>query len=198
MSTDTLGEKSVMADKLYELINDRYPSESIVLINQAIAFAEEYYVKIDHPTGKPYIQYALEVANNLVELHPDPIVLAAALIYPPPPVEASVLPVLKKTFKNQKELLALMNDILHLGQLEWSAWPLPLEQHELKGRKEILQKMYHLAIDDLVVDSETLQSEKAFHFQKKEKQVENLIRMFFASANNIHALIIKLVDRLHF
>src|SRR5579863_8071925 len=99
MSIDTLRERHVIAKKLIEYVKEQYSDESVVLVNQAITFAEEYYAKFDHPTGKPYIQYALEVANNLVELHPDPIVLAATFIYPPPPVEADVLPVLKKTFK---------------------------------------------------------------------------------------------------
>ena len=143
--------------------------KALSFFKKAVAFAVEHYAEIIHPTGKSYIYYAIEVANNLVELHPDPIVIAAALIYPPPPVEEKVLPALKKSFKNQKELVALVDCILHLGQLQWSAWPLSPEQHELRGRKEILQKMYHLAIDDLSMDKETLQSEAAFHFQKKEK-----------------------------
>jgi len=188
----------VIVKKLIEHIREQYSGESVALVNQAITFAEEHYTLIVHPTGKSYVQYAIEVAVMLDELRLNPIVISAALVYPPPPVEEKVLPDLKKAFKNQKELLALVDGILHLGQLEWSAWSLSLEQHELRGRKEILQKMYHLAIDDLSMDKETSQSEAAFHFQKKEKQVENLIRMFFATANNIHALIIKLVDRLHF
>ena len=198
MSIDTLRETFVIAEKLIEHVKERCSDENLALVKQAITFAEEHYALIVHPTGKPYIQYAIEVARMLDDLHLDPIVISTALVYPPPPVEEKTLPDLKKTFKNQKELLALVDDILHLGQLEWSAWSLPPEQHELKGRKEILQKIYRLAIDDLVMNEETLQSEIAFHFQKKEKQVENLIRMFFASANDIHALIIKLVDRLHF
>lgn len=175
MSINAFRETYVIAEKLFEHVKERYSEESLILVKQAVAFAEENYALIAHPTGKPYIQYAIEVAINLIEFRLDPIVISAALVYPPPPVEEKALPALKKTFKNQKELLALVDDILHLGQLEWSAWSLLSEQHELKGRKEILQNMYHLAIDDLVMNEETLQSE--FHFQKKEKQVENLNRI---------------------
>ena len=46
--------------------------------------------------------------------------------------------------------------------------------------------------------SEDLKLLEATHFQKRENQVENLIRMLFAVTRDVRALIIKLADRLLF
>ena len=187
-------------EKLIEHIKGHFRDEDLDLIKRACAFAEDHSATIIHPIGKPYIQYVSEVAIRLADLRADPTAISAAIIYPPPIVTAEKdLQDLRQKFKIEKELVNLVEEMLHLDHLEWGVWPATLEQSESRARKEILQKMFLLAIDEAINDNQeqSALTTTAVHFQKKEKQIENLVRMFLAAATDIRALIIKLADRLY-
>jgi guanosine-3',5'-bis(diphosphate) 3'-pyrophosphohydrolase len=197
MFVRTSRETYVTTEKLIEHIKEHFSQGDLDLVKRAYAFAEEHYASLVHPIGKPYLQYASEIALRLTDLHTDVITISAAIIYPPPSITGKVLDDLKKYFRNEKELITLIEDILHLNQLEWDIWPITSEQNELGERREILRKMFLLAIDETKGEGQEQFSRTAVHFQKREKQVENIIRMFLA-ATDIRALFIKLVDRLLF
>ena len=201
MVTGTLGVMPVTTEKLLEQVQEQFAAEDLVLLKRACAFAEEHYAHVAHPIGKPYTLYAAEVASKLHDLHADPTLISATMIYPPPSATAKVLDVLKKAFKDKDELVKLVEEIHHFERLEWNAWSTSPDQNESKQareRREILQKMFFLAIDEMDCEGQERISQTALHFQKKEKQIENLIRMFLAATTDIRALIFKLVDRLHF
>jgi len=185
-------------EELVKIVQQHFPSGNLDLIRSAYAFAEEQYTGLVHPTDKTYLQFSGSVAKYLAESGFEPSVVAASLICPSPPVEGKLLDVLKKKFRGEDELLELVEEVLDISNLEWRTWPSPKAQYEFKERGEILQKMFLLAVDE--TKSEDLEQNPltVIHFQKKERQVENLIRMFLAAATDIHALVIKLVDRLYF
>jgi GTP diphosphokinase / guanosine-3',5'-bis(diphosphate) 3'-diphosphatase len=187
----------VSSEKLIEYVQDHFSESDVGLVKRACDFAEHFYAGIKHPTGKSYTNYTLAVAQFLADLGSVPLVIAAATIIPPLPIASQVLPELNQKFKDQDKLVMLVKEILSLTSLEWDIWSAPSEQNEDREQREILRKMYLLAIDDSVAEEHELNSSTS-HFQKKEKQVENLIGMFMAATDDILALIIKLADRLHF
>ncbi len=193
--------KSETTGKLIEHLQKSFPQEGdLGLFKRCSIFAGEHYAHIDHPVGKPYIQYASDLAVRLCDIHTDPILIAAALLFPPPTAQEQVLDEIRNDFKDRKELVELIEDIMCLERLEWNAWSASLEAraaHEGKERLAVLHKMFFLAIDENSIEHSGQQAE-ADHFQKREKQVENIIRMFLATATDIRALIFKLADRLYF
>lgn len=194
----TLKETKVAAVELIGIVEKNFPLENLGLIRSAITFAEEQYTDLVHPTGKKYIQYALLVAKYLAESGSEPAVVAASIIFPPPPVEEKILELIKKKFKGENELLDLIEEVLYISHLEWGTWSSAQAQKEFKDREDILQKMFVLAVDAAKSEDQVQNPHVVVHFQKKEKQVENLIRLFLAAATDIRALVIKLVDRLYF
>src|SRR5947209_8152444 len=104
---------------------------------------------------------------------------------------------LEKEFKGENELLELVKEVLHVGNLEWNIWSNIPEHGESAERGEILHKMFLLAIGEAENEKQAQDISRVVHFQKQEKQVENLIRMFLVAANDYRALIIKLADRLY-
>ena len=185
-------------EKLIEYVQGHFHQKDLELIKRSCVFAEDHYATIVHPIGKPYIQYASEVAIILANLRANALAISAALIYPPPLVSRTVLNTFRQKFKSEHELVTLLEGILHFDQLEWNVWPTTQEHTESRERKEILRKIYLLAIDETKSEDQEQNSLMAVHFQKREKQVENLIRMFLAATTDIRALIIKLADRLLF
>lgn len=200
MSVDsiTLKETNMTIEELVELVQRQFPSANTDLIRRAYAFAEEHYAGLIHPTNKSYIQFASSVAKYLAETGAEPPVVAASIICPPSPVEQKILDLLKKKFKSERELLELVEEAVNVSNLEWRSWSSTKEQQAFKERGDILQKMFLLAIDKTKDEVQEQSSLTASHFQKKERQIENLIRMFLVSATDIRALVIKLVDRLCF
>lgn len=198
MSIGTLKETYVTTEKLLERLEEHFHQRDLDLVKRACAFTEEHFADLVHPTGQPYIQYAFSVAKLLADLGSKSTVICAAIACPPPSVEEDVLDELRKVFKNEEELLELIGEVLHLSQLQWDVWPIGQEHNESRERKEILQKMFLLAINEVNSEDQGQSSLTAAHFQKREKQVENLIRMFLAAATDIRALIIKLADQLLF
>lgn len=188
-------EMCVTSERLIELAQENFTQSDIALIRRACAFADEHYASIKHPTGKPCHEYAFSVAKLLVDFGSTPTVICAAIICPPPVTEKNLAD-LKNVFKDQKELVNLVEEILRLNKLEWGVWTATL-QNEVSERRAILRKMFLLAIDDTKCENPESSSLAALHFQKKEKQVENLIRMFLAEVTDIRAIVIKLFDRLH-
>ncbi len=201
MVTDSPGKPQLTTENLLERLQEHFSSEDFELLQRAWAFAKEHYATLVHPIGKSYLLYTAEVANRLSDLHADPMLIAAGMIYPPPPVALKILDSLKKNFKDKKDLIQLMEEIRRFDRLEWNIWPVASEQceaKEVKERREILQKMFLLSIDDNESDEQEHLPHTALHFQKKEKQIENTIRMFLAATTDIRALIFKLVERLYF
>lgn len=168
------------------------------LIRRAWDFAESRYVSFYHPTGKPFLQYTLRVARILVDLGSAPIVIAAALVFPPLPHYKAIITDLKDSFSDQPELINLVEELFTLSQLEWDVWPETFRSQDEKLRKEVLLKMYLLTSEETKDDDVAQTLLKAVHFQKREKQVENIIRMLLASVTDVRSLIIKLADRLYF
>jgi len=191
-------ETYVATERLIEHIQGHFTHSDLELVKRACAFAEDHYANIEHPSGEHYIQYAAEVAIRLDDLNADPIAVSAVMIYPPPPATAKALDDLGKEFNDRIELVNLIQEIVRLGNLEWNIWSVSSETNEAGERRATLLKMYLLALDEPKSDDQKTGFLTAVHFQKKEKQVENLIRMFLATVTDIRALIIKLVDRLHF
>jgi len=185
-------------EKLIEHLREHFTQKDLDIIQSACTFAAEQYVSISHPTGKSYIQYASEVARLLADLNAEPIVIAAAIIYPPPHANFDVLEEIKKEFKNESVLIKLVEEVHYLNHYEWNIWPVLEENDTIQDRQEILRKMFLLAIEDTNCEDEKLNLLTATHFQKREKQAENLIRMLFAKTTDIRALLIKLADRLLF
>lgn len=198
MSIKTPTETYVTTARLIEPIQDHLSSKDRELVERACTFAKDRYGNIAHPAGKPYIEYVSEIALMLMDLKADPVVISAAMISPPPFLERPVVDELKKIFKGEDELLELVEEVLQISRLEWGVWPPEQIPYETKERREILQKMLLLATDEMNCQTPEQNPLTAIHFQKKEKQVENLIRMFLAAATDIRALVIKLVDRLFF
>src|SRR5947209_7860500 len=194
MATETY----IPTEKLLEYVQDRFSQDDVDLVRRACAFAEDRYVTIRHPIGRSYFEYALVVAKILFDLGSTPIVIAAAIIYPPSPIYAKFFNELKVAFKDLEELVRLVEEIFRLSKLEWDVWPNRSESHEVQERKEVLLGMFLLAIDEEKNEDQERHALTAAHFQKKEKQIENIIRMFLAEVKDIRALIIKLADRLHF
>ncbi len=198
MSVETLRENYVTVEELIETVQASFPSGNLGLVRRACDFAQEHYRDLRHPTDKSYIQYAITVANYLAETGSEPAVVAAALICPPPLVEGKVFDILRKNFKGEDELLELVEEILQISHLEDGVWPSTYVQNESRERKEILRKMFLLAVDEAGTQTNGQNLLTAVHFQKKERQLENLISMYLAAATDIRALVIKLVDRLYF
>ena len=198
MSVETLRENYVTVEELIATVQASFPSGNLGLVRRACDFAQEHYRDLTHPTDKSYIQYAITVANYLAETGSEPAVVAATLICPPPSVEGKVFDILKKNFKGEDELLELVEEAVQISHLEDGVWPSTYAQNESRERKEILRKMFLLAVDEPRTQTNGQNPITAVHFQKKERQLENLISMYLAAATNIHALIIKLVDRLYF
>jgi RelA/SpoT family (p)ppGpp synthetase len=185
-------------EKLFEQFNNLLPQESLELVRQAYDFAEAHYANIDHPVGEAYLQYASEIALRLSELCFDPMLVVAAFLYPPPFMKEQILREIKRHFPQQ---FSLVEDIARLECLEWSPWLASLSGKLTgteKERSEVLHNMFLLAIGDDQEEVPTPDLLAAVQFQKKEKQVENIVRMFLTSVDDIQALIFKLVDRLHF
>lgn len=198
MTVETLAEKHVvLEEELIKQLQGFYPVEDLALIKRAYTFAKEHYAQLAHPIDGPYLQHAFDVAKYLAEFGSEPVVVAAALICPPPPTERKVYDELKKGFRGENELLELIEQELNISQLEWGIWPLSQDHGESKERDEILHKMFLQVTDEVKDQIQEPDSLAAAHFQKKEKQIENLIRMFLAEATDIRALIVKLVDRLY-
>src|SRR5215469_552632 len=198
MSVETLRENCLTVEELIEALQASFPAGNLGLIWRAYGFAQEHYRDLLHPTAKSYIQYAITVANYLAETGSEPAVVAAALICPPPSVEGKVLDVLRKNFKGEDELLEVVEEVLQISHLEDGIWPSTHIQMESGERKEILRKMFLLAVEEAGTQTNGQHPLTAVHFQKKERQLENLISMYLAAATDIHALVIKLVDRLYF
>jgi GTP diphosphokinase / guanosine-3',5'-bis(diphosphate) 3'-diphosphatase len=198
MSVETLRENYITVEELIKTVQASFPSVNLGLVWHARDFAQDHYRDLIHPTDKSYIQYAITVANYLAEAGSEPAVVAAALICPPPPVEGKVFDILRKNFKGEDELLELVEEVLQISHLEDGVWPSTHAQNESRERKEILRKMFLLAVDEAGTQTNGQNLLTAAHFQKKERQLENLISMYLAAATDIRALVIKLVDRLYF
>lgn len=189
-------ETHQVTEKLIEHIKERFHEEDLELIMKAYNFARISYAQVKHPLGMPYIDYATEVAVTLVDLLLDPVLISAALIYPPPHVSNKVLDDIRKSFKDTNGLVRLIEETLHLNHFEMSPWSINTEQDTFKERNEILRKMFLLTIEES--DSGSQEHQVGVFFQSKEKQTENLIRMFFDLITDVRALLIRLTDYLCF
>ncbi len=185
------------SEQLIEDILKCFPDERD-LIRRAWDFAESHYGSSRHPTGKPYLEYMLRVAKILVDLGSVPIVVAATIVNPPLPQYADILDDLKSIFSDQLELVRLVEELFSVSGLELDVWPNHSEGKEARVRKEVLLKMYLLTIEGAESGDPEQNLLKAVHFQKREKQVENIIRMFLANVTDVRALIINLAERLYF
>ena len=192
-------ETYAATEKLIKHLQAHCSQSDLDLVRRACVFAEERYCSIIHPTDKPYIQYISEVAMHLYGLNAGPIAVCAAMIYPPPIVAEKVLDDIKTQFENEQKLVRLVQEMLYLSQFEWDIWQVPLDSNENKERRQTLKKMFLLAIDEAKSEpQEHFSLTTVSEFQKKEKQVENIIRLFLAAGTDIRALVNMLADRLYF
>jgi GTP pyrophosphokinase len=184
-------------EELIGYIREHFRAKELDLVENAYAFATVHYTHITHPAGRPFVEYALHVATLLTNLGAKALIVSTALLFPPPSIIKSALDDLEKEFKGENELLELVKEVLRIGNLEWDIWSNIPEQSESRERKEILHKMFLLAIGEAEQEDQAQDISRVAHFQKQEKQVENLIRMFLVAATDYRALIIKLADRLY-
>jgi RelA/SpoT family (p)ppGpp synthetase len=196
-------ETLVTIDELLAYLRKRedFSQQELALLEDACAFAQHHYTHLTHPTGNPYLPYACGVARILTSLGADAPIVAATLLYPPPPVAATVVDELRKQFQSRPDLLSLIDELFHLDHLEWDIWttqPDRCASHACKEHRKIIRKMYLLTIDEITggdaVESQT--DAAAAHFQKREKQISNLMNMFFVAVSDFRPLMIKLADRL--
>lgn len=138
------------------------------MVKQACTFAKDHYVNLAHPTGKSYIQYAFEVALMLDEVRADLKVITATIICPPPFVQQKVLEDLKLKFTG--EIQELVEELIHLGRLEWDIWSIAPEQSELNEQRDILQKMFYLAITETKNKDQAEVSTMMIWFQKEKSR----------------------------
>jgi GTP diphosphokinase / guanosine-3',5'-bis(diphosphate) 3'-diphosphatase len=197
MLIGTFEKRLDTSEEQIRYIREHFLAKELDLVERVYAFAKAHYTHITHPTAKPFVEYALHVATLLTNLGANAAIVAAALLYPPPSLIRSALDDLEKVFKGENELIELVKDVLHIGDLEWDVWSAVSEQSEAKERREILRKMFLLATDKAEGEDQAQDISRVTHFQKQEKQVENLIRMFLVAATDYRALIIKLADRLY-
>ncbi len=188
-------ETNLSGEELIEELRKRFFPGEVSLIEQAYTFAQEHYAALRHPTGKPYLEYVLGIADLLANSDSLPLVIAASIVNPPLPEYDAVLEDLKRDFARQEDLVKLVEELFRLSKFEWDTWYPPLTTQEEKDRKEVLLKMFLVAIGD--TESDEYEALTAPYFQKKEKQIENIVRMFLAEVNDTRALLIKLADRLH-
>ena len=185
MVIETPKKYYVTAEELNKGAEEYLSGEDLYLFNRACA-----YVTGSSP-GQ--LQYVFGVTKILVDLRLDLLTILAALVWYLPSVVEIMTEHSRKFFKG--EVLELVEEVQHLGRIEWNNWMTSVGYNKPPNRKEILKKMFLLAIgpNEEVAQESVLMSD----FQKLEKQAENLTRLFLASAS-IHALIIKLADRLYF
>src|SRR5260221_11871862 len=170
MSVETLRENYVTVEELIATVKASFPSGNLGLVRRACDFAQEHYRDLIHPTNKSYIEYAITVANYLAETGSAPAVVAAALICPPPPVEGKVFDILRKNFKGEDELLELVEEAVQISHLEDGVWPSSHAQNESRERKEILRKMFLLAVDEAGNQKKMPKPPTPGHFSKKKKK----------------------------
>lgn len=192
---------SSLTENLLEFIEERFLSRfhplDLDLLKNSCAFAEKHYANVIHPTTKQYTEYILLVAKYLIELGANSVLVSAAVICLSPSVTKQVVDDLKSVFKNEHELLKLVNEVFHFSRFEWNSRLGYSDDKEPEVRQAILKKMYLLALGETNNSKDLRDLPSILHFQKKERQAENLIRMLLA-AIDIRVLIIKLVDRLYF
>jgi (p)ppGpp synthase/HD superfamily hydrolase len=198
MSLGIADKPLLLTENLLEYIPGPFPPKDLILLKRACAFAEEHYTNVIHPTSKTYNEYILQVAKFLVDLGAKPVVVSAAVICLFPFASKQVIHDLKIEFKDEHELLELIDKIFCFNQLEWNTWSDYPDENESEERRVTLRKLYLLAIGETKSADKTRDLQDIVHFQKKERQVENLIRMLLAAATDIRILVIKLADRLHF
>ena len=175
----------------------RFPERELGLIKRSCAFAEKHYAHVKHPTNKPYLECVLHVAEFLIELGADATLVSAAVICLSPTISTQVVEDIRHTFGDEPELLALVTELSRFNHLEWTPWLSHSADNQSAIRQDTLKKMYLLTLGETSNAKEAANLLSITHFQKKEKQAENIIRMLLA-AIDIRILIIKLVDRLYF
>src|SRR5579859_864134 len=188
-------ETYVSGEELITELQKRFFLREVNLIEEAYKFAQGHYGSLIHPTGKTYLEYVLGVAATLADIDAHPLVIAASIVNPPLPEHEVVLADLKQDFPNQEDLIKLVEENFLLSKLEWNVWSMHSATNKIRERKEILLKMFLIANDDN--KSEEQEELAAPHFQKREKQIENIVRMFLAEVTDIRVLLINLADRLH-
>jgi len=187
MVVETPRKFFVTAEELIKCAEEYLLPEDLDLFKRACSYASACYTD--------QVQYAFGVTKILVDLHLDLLTIFATLVWHLPSLIEIIVENHRQLFRG--EVLELVEEVQHLGRLEWNNWSKVPGYNEPSNRKEILQKMFLLAIDDAVTEDMAQDAALMTQFQKREKQVENLMRMFLATPD-IRALIIKLADRLHF
>lgn len=200
MSGKTAKEFLITRETLFDYLQKQHYlcQEDLALIGRTSAFAERHYANLTHPVGNQYLSYACGTAKILVGLGAESIVIAAALLYPPPPLVDDVLDELKTQFKDRPDLLRLIDEQLHLDQLEWDIWSTvrsSCESRASKERKRTVRKMYLLILNQQAPEDQE-RVDPAVYFQKREKQLANLIDMFFVEVSDFRPLMIRLADHL--
>jgi guanosine-3',5'-bis(diphosphate) 3'-pyrophosphohydrolase len=187
MVVETPRKFFMTAEELIKCTEEYLLPEDLDLFKRACSYASACYTD--------QVQYTFGVTNILVDLHLDLLTIFATLVWHLPSLIEIIVDDSRRLFRG--EVLELVEEVQQLGRLEWNDWSTVPEHNEPPNRKEILQKMFLLAIDETHTGESVRNSTLMTHLQKREKQVENLMRMFLATPD-IRALIIKLADRLHF
>lgn len=191
MSVETLKKSS--AEALLKHAQERFSPQGVDLLTRAIAFAQRYYAHTLHPTALPYTDYVFQVAQQLIELEANAVVVSTAVLCPPQSLSEEVANGLKKEFANELETLELLQAVNTISDFEWDIWP---KQPSKSGRQDLLQRMFLLAIGETNTTHQPQDWLAMIHFQSEEKQAENIIRMLFVAVPDTRALVIKLADRL--
>jgi guanosine-3',5'-bis(diphosphate) 3'-pyrophosphohydrolase len=180
---------------LSAILNDRLTVEDLIG-KRASAFLKRHYPNQLHPIGISYFDYVYGLANLLKQLGADSAVISAAMLYP-----LAINPGLKRNDMASvfdDEVIELVEELRRPSISDLRIWSTDLGYHENVKRNDILQQMFLLTLDHYLLTDPYIHVYQTEHFQNREIQVENLVRMLMAAAADVRSLVIMLAERLHF
>jgi GTP diphosphokinase / guanosine-3',5'-bis(diphosphate) 3'-diphosphatase len=163
---------------------------------RAMAFLKRHYPNQLHPIGISYFAYVFGLANLLKQLGADSAVISAAMLYP-----LAINPGLRQSdmaevFDN--EVIELVEELRHPGISDLPIWSTDLRYNENFKRNDTLEKMFLLTLVDYRFADQSTDVYQTEHFQNREVQIENLLRLLMAATTDVRTLVITLAERLHF
>lgn len=163
---------------------------------RAMAFLKRHYPNQLHPLGISYFEYVFGLANLLKQLGADSAVISAAMLYPPAINPGLTRSEMAEMFDD--EVIDLVEELCHPGIADLRTWSTDLRYYENFKRNDTLEKMLLLTLVDYRFADQITDFYQSEHFQNREVQIENLLRLLMAATTDVRTLVIMLAERLHF
>ena len=163
---------------------------------RALAFLKRHYPNQLHPIGISYFDYVYGLANLLKLLGADSAVISAAMLYP-----LAINPGLNRSEMADvfdDEIIDLVEELRCPAISDLRMWSTDLRYHEKLKRNNTLQQMFLLTLDTQLLANLHKNTYQTEHFQQRETQVKNLLRLLMAATADVRTLVIMLAERLHF